>query len=435
MPDEDVVAALREHATALRSTAPAVDPADPETGSDAVDAVAGRLGEAAVVGLGEATHGTREFARTKHRLVERLVADQGFRTVAFEADVAAMLAADASVREGVGDPETTLGDLYRWPWQTAAVADLLAWLRTFNEDRPPEDRVRVRGVDLLEPSAPAAALVDRLRAVDVVAVPNDLATLAASDGPPAGDEARERYVTRGETAATAVRNRLEDRRDEHVAASSDGDWHRARHLARVVVQNCEWDRVRRQDDDPPEAGMTERDRIMAENVAWSHERDPGEGVVVWAHDGHVQRGRFDDGTAWTDGTAMGQHLADEFGDDYRAVGFDFGRGTVRARVRGEDDGPRAVTVDEPLDGSVTAHLDAVADADDGPDAPFVVDLAAAGDDPRLADLLADGRQRSVGSVYDPEADAGRHYRSTDLPAAFDWLCYVDESSPSRGLAE
>jgi erythromycin esterase len=42
-----------------------------------------------VVGLGESTHGTAEFFRLKHRLVEYLVTAHGFRTFAMEASASA----------------------------------------------------------------------------------------------------------------------------------------------------------------------------------------------------------------------------------------------------------------------------------------------------------------------------------------------------------
>ncbi|MFI1716947.1 hypothetical protein [Streptomyces litmocidini] len=47
-----------------------------------------------VVGLGEATHGTREFFRLKHRLLEFLVTELGFSVLAMEASASAGPAVD-----------------------------------------------------------------------------------------------------------------------------------------------------------------------------------------------------------------------------------------------------------------------------------------------------------------------------------------------------
>ena len=46
------------------------------------------LRDVKVVGLGENTHGTREFCQLKHRLVEFLVVEMGFTTLAIEGSFA-----------------------------------------------------------------------------------------------------------------------------------------------------------------------------------------------------------------------------------------------------------------------------------------------------------------------------------------------------------
>ena len=43
------------------------------------------IGEARIVALGEATHGTHEFFQMKHRMLEFLVEEMGFNTFAMEA--------------------------------------------------------------------------------------------------------------------------------------------------------------------------------------------------------------------------------------------------------------------------------------------------------------------------------------------------------------
>ncbi|PSP75681.1 erythromycin esterase [Halobacteriales archaeon QS_1_68_20] len=417
---EDVVSALADHAAPMAST-------DPDGDRDDLAPLADRLEDADVVGLGEATHGTRECFQSKHRIIRLLVADLGFRTVAFEADVAGMLAADRYVRGGDGDPRTALAGLDTWQLRTEAVCDLLRWLREFNEGRPPDDQVRVRGVDLSDPSVPAEPLRALLRYADVVPVPNDLGVLAASDGPPDDEASRARYLSRAKTAATAVGKRLDADRESFVEETSAEPYALTRHLARVVVRNCEWHRVRHEHDGPHEAGMAERDRHVAANVEWCLEQDPGTGAAVWAHDGHVKRGTFDDGRPWTDAETMGEHLDRELGDSYYPLGFDFGRGSFRAMDGSDPDAtePRTFTVGDPPARTATAHFDAL-------DSPAFVDLASVGDDSRLSGWFEEKPGvRHVGSVYDPDAEAGTYVQRTDLPASFDWLVFLGESTPTR----
>jgi len=85
--------------------APERDPrGDDATGrDDPLAPLAGAAADAAVVGIGEASHGAREVDRVRDRLVRRLVVDAGVRTLALEAPPPAALAADAFVRGADGD--------------------------------------------------------------------------------------------------------------------------------------------------------------------------------------------------------------------------------------------------------------------------------------------------------------------------------------------
>ncbi|GAB7013197.1 erythromycin esterase family protein [Halolamina salina] len=411
-------------ALAARTTSMVPAGTDAEARSAAVPTpLAHSLGDARIVGLGEATHGTRECFEHKHRLIRHLVTERGFRTVAFEADAAATTALDAFVRGGSpfarlsADAESALAELDMWQWRTESVRALLDWLRAFNDGRAPADQVRIRGVDLSTPSAPAAPLQAYFERIDPDAEIEQLRTVA--DATVSDDDDRERVLETVTAAAEQIRERLDATRDADEA--SRDAWRTARWLCRVIEQSCEWARVRHEQPGPHPAGMAARDRFMAENARRALERDPGMGVVLWAHDGHVQRGSFDDGTVWADATTMGERLARALGDDYRPVGFDFARGSFRAVGR-ESGEVETFSVGSPTEDSATAAFAAVGDA------PYALDLDAVADDDRLAQwATAEQRKRYVGSVFDP-AEEG--YARTDLPGSFDWLLVLPESTPT-----
>ena len=50
------------------------------------DALLARIGDARIVLLGEASHGTHEFYRERARITKRLIAEHGFTAVAIEGD-------------------------------------------------------------------------------------------------------------------------------------------------------------------------------------------------------------------------------------------------------------------------------------------------------------------------------------------------------------
>jgi erythromycin esterase len=424
MLDDGALDALAEHAIAMPSM-------ELETGVASTDLptpLARSLGDARVVGLGEATHGTRECFEHKHRLIRHLVTERGFRTVAFEADASAATALDAFVRGGgpfgddPADAGAALAQLEMWQWRTESVRALLAWLRAFNDGCAPDEQVRVRGVDLSSPSAPAEPLRAYFKRADADAEIGALRTVA--DGTVNDDGERERALEAVTAAAERLRDRLGTNRE--ASEASPNAWRTARWLCRVIEQSCEWARVRHEQPGPHPAGMAVRDRFMAENVRWALERDPGTGVALWAHDGHVQRGTFDDGTVWADVTTMGERLGRALGDGYRPVGFDFARGSFRAVGR-ESGEVGTFSIDEPNEGTATAVFAAVGDA------PYALDLDAVAADDRLAPwATAERRKRYVGSVFDP---AGESYARTDLPGSFDWLLVLSESTPTLPVGE
>src|SRR5438046_2111132 len=66
------------------------------------------LRDVKVLGLGENTHGTREFCQLKHRLVEFLVIEMGFTTLAIEGSFAGFQPINDYVLYGNGDRAAVL---------------------------------------------------------------------------------------------------------------------------------------------------------------------------------------------------------------------------------------------------------------------------------------------------------------------------------------
>jgi erythromycin esterase-like protein len=99
---------------------------------------------ARMVALGEATHGTSEFFRMKHRLTEFLVTQMGFRHFAMELDADNAAGIEAYIQ---GRTNTNPVASLSWPWRTQEVAAMVDWMRTYNASRPAADRVYFHGID------------------------------------------------------------------------------------------------------------------------------------------------------------------------------------------------------------------------------------------------------------------------------------------------
>src|SRR5436190_17983499 len=94
-------------------------------GSD-YDQLLERIGDARVVLIGEASHGTHEFYRERALITERLVAEKGFTAVAAEADWPDAYRVNRYVHAEPGDADTNeaLASFRRfptWMWRNTDV--------------------------------------------------------------------------------------------------------------------------------------------------------------------------------------------------------------------------------------------------------------------------------------------------------------------------
>lgn len=111
------------------------------------------VGDARVVALGEATHGTREFFQLKHRMIEFLASQMGFTIFTIEANMPEAYKLNDYVLHGTGDPKELLRGMYFWTWQTDEVLAMVEWMREFN--RSGKGRIEFTGFDMQTPTVAA----------------------------------------------------------------------------------------------------------------------------------------------------------------------------------------------------------------------------------------------------------------------------------------
>ncbi|MFZ1145578.1 MAG: erythromycin esterase family protein [Bryobacteraceae bacterium] len=108
------------------------------------------VGNARIVALGEATHGTREFFQLKHRMLEFLATEMGFTIFSIEANMPEAYRLNDYVLNGNGDPKKLLKGMYFWTWDTEEVLDMIRWMREFNKSG--KGRVEFTGFDMQTPT-------------------------------------------------------------------------------------------------------------------------------------------------------------------------------------------------------------------------------------------------------------------------------------------
>jgi TonB family protein len=116
------------------------------------------IGDARIVALGEATHGTREFFQLKHRMLEFLASEKGFTIFAIEANMPEAYRLNDYVLNGNDDPAKLIAGMYFWTWNTEEVLDMVLWMREFNKSG--KGRVQFTGFDMQTPNVAADIVSD-----------------------------------------------------------------------------------------------------------------------------------------------------------------------------------------------------------------------------------------------------------------------------------
>src|SRR5829696_5493945 len=145
----------------------------PLTGADEdYDALLEMVGDARLVLIGEASHGTHEFYRERARITQRLIEEKGFTAVAVEADWPTAYKINRYVR-GQGDGATAIEALSeftrfpRWMWRNADVLDFVGWLRMHNDSLPQAaTKAGFYGLDLYSMYSSIEAVLAYLDKVD-----------------------------------------------------------------------------------------------------------------------------------------------------------------------------------------------------------------------------------------------------------------------------
>jgi erythromycin esterase len=425
--------AIEEHAVVLETT----DPEEPIQHPETVNV---GLANCRILGLGEATHGTREFFRLKHRFFAHLVREAGVRVFAMEANFPEALDINDYVLYGTGDPRDALDNIYFWTWNVESVLSLIEWMRDFNEGRPLEDRVRFYGFDAQYTSGAVRRLETYLDDVGPD-VPSEVrASLSAVDDEgTTPDQAGEiqRQVDAGKQVVPTLRDHLESHRDAYVDEAGERAWELATRHVTIIEQVTQLREAQEgYDGEDPEAMehiLRVRDRAMAANAEWILEFEETDPIVLWAHDAHINTQKHPVRDSAAVATPMGELLQDKFGEEYTAVGFSFGCGAFQALTEGaasEDSSGYELEGQlrgSPVSGTIDEQLDSL-DAEIA-----LVDIASAAADDRLTDLFCSPQPHfSAGATYDPGSPE-EYLTEYTYRDAFDVLCYVEETTRARPL--
>ncbi len=389
------------------------------------------IGDAPIVLLGEATHGTHEFYTARAAITRRLIEEKGFSALAVEADwpdayrvnrFVRHLGRDASPRDALSDFQR----FPRWMWRNDDVLDFITWLRDHNASLPAADQAGFYGLDLYSLYASIHAVLQYLDRTDPPAARRARARYECFDHSETPDPqhyglevsigVREPCENEAVEQLRDLQHRASETLEADGLAAADEQFH-AEMNARVVETAAEYYRA------------MFSGRINTWNLRDQHMADAADALldhlsttdrpaklVIWAHNSHIGDARATDMSRRGE-LNVGEILRIRHGADTVLVGFTTYDGTVAAAD--DWDGPvHRKTVRPALPGSYEAlfHRTGLGD--------FLLPLRGHA----VAGALARERlQRMIGVIYRPETERVSHYFECRIDRQFDAVIHYDHT--------
>ncbi len=393
------------------------------------DQLMAMIGDARLVLLGEATHGTHEFYRERAQITKHLIREKGFTTVAVEADWPDAYRVNRYVRgsDGDGDSEEALGGFKRfptWMWRNADVLDFVGWLREHNERVADEAaKVGFYGLDLYSLNASIDAVLSFLKRVDPEEARRARARYSCFENFGEDPQAYASIAGAGQSCEEEViRQLIELRRraPQYTGGKESGidEYFYAEQNARLV-KNAE--QYYRSMFRGRASSWNLRDRHMVETLdaLLKHLAKTGRGqkVVVWEHNSHLGDARATQMSEIGE-LNVGQLVREKYPDASVLVGFTTFSGSVTAASEWDMPAERKRVRDALPESYEYLFHDL--------DVPrFMLNLR---DDFRVHEALTEPRlERAIGVIYAPQTERASHYFEAHLSQQFDAVLHFDKT--------
>ena len=381
--------------------------ADPTLEKEELTALGDYLGSAYFVGLGEATHGTREFFQMKDRLFRYLVQNEGFKVMGFEATWGGALHVNQYILKGIGSAKESVRKMKFWTWRTEEVVALVEWMRAYNLERSGEEQLQFYGFDMQSVDEEQFWIKDYLKKFDmdlynsIDALITTYVNIANYQTYPNFSKAKQNKFKADLEKAKKL---YEENENKLVALSSQQEYDLIHHAFVILIQN---------EDILDYSTGKSRDYYMARNSEWIRDYVQSKPkIALWAHNGHVTKG---------DNWAQGTELFNVHGENYKVVGFSFSKGSFQAVQRSGV----GLTTDNVVNDMGCETVNALMD-DLGEENYYIIFEELGVNSAAYQYFNKNKPFFMLGSVFDPESISS-FIRPINLPNHYDILIHFNES--------
>ena len=270
-----------------------------------------------ILSIGEAAHGCKEMQELKLSVFKEMVEKRGFTAFALEADYGECAEINRYIEGGEGSAEEMVQKFAFPIYHTKEMAELISWMREWNESAPEEKKVRFYGFDMQDPEGSYAFLKEYSLSHKLTSEEEFSKNLDCIKG---------ENFSLNATNAEGVIAFLDSLKEKVEKSSEEENKDKQDFLMELnTVRQAAETWLSKEDS------SVLRDRDMEENVKkiLEIEQKIGSGkLVISAHDGHIQK----ENPIYN---SMGVLLTKDFGEAYYAIGTDVWKVTDNIKVLGE----------------------------------------------------------------------------------------------------
>ena len=290
------------------------------------------IGDAKVVCLGESRHDIHEQFVLKHRLIEYLIEEMGFRVFILEASLPYAEKINDYISGHNEDIDEIMSDMPGWfIWDTEEMKDIIVWMKKYNEKQKENNKIQFFGIDIVAPVYGLNKVTNYLKNVD----PDYYSSLHINDF--AENDFYDNFWPKSmQTFALFSPEKKKILRDNYSNLLELLGTNKARYINNSSKQ--EYDLIQRYAYCAQQAnemfsaekrldkGLI-RDSAMANNTLWIlNNKVKNNKAIIWAHNVHIAKAEFEMTGETESIKGMGYILSQELGSDLISIGATFDEG-------------------------------------------------------------------------------------------------------------
>jgi erythromycin esterase len=335
-------------ALGLHDVVKAISSENPESSFEDIIFLEEEFKSKKIISIGEATHGTREFALMRHKIFRYLVQNHGFNTIFLEDDYSRCLLIDEYIKgRTVEDRSDLLRNFGNWPWKTEEMLNLIEWMRLYNQEHP-DDQLNFVGVDMQEGNHMIQEINKVLSSYNsdvLIELPEQLRDKVHEEWSKSEVKAFDENVMK---KLNALIDAIKFNEEDHSVILT-----LIRHLEQYKIDHAEFGN----------GNTAYRDFCMGENIIYAMQNNTKLKGLFIAHNEHIAKVYKKKESIKKSFGFAGGVLETYFGDEHFVIAQEFDEGSFNAyytkkkdAIRKEDFELMEITIEKSIDNSIASEF-------------------------------------------------------------------------------